>query len=158
MNLGRVLVRSLVAALVTTGAVAAASAVSASAQAPSAVVVSGDAIPRPLDDRVGDPAAGRRIVLDREVGNCLICHRVPERNEFFQGDVGPNLAGVGGRLSVGQIRLRLVDISRLNPATVMPPYYRVDRLRRVAARYQGKPVLDAQQIEDVVAYLKSLEN
>ncbi len=122
-----------------------------------AVAVTGDAIVEPLPaTAAGDPARGRRLVLDRETGNCLICHTVPEPNEPFQGDLGPDLGGIGTRLTAGQIRLRLVDESRLNPQTLMPPYYRVDGLNRVAARYRGKPVLTAQEIEDVVAYLGTL--
>ena len=119
--------------------------------------VVGDAIPEPLSGVPGDPARGRQIVLDRELGNCLICHQVPEAGEPFQGDLGPNLAGVGRRLNRGQIRLRLVDQSRLNPATVMPPYHRIDGLNRVAATYRGRPVLSAEEIEDVVAYLATLK-
>ena len=119
--------------------------------------VIGDAIPEPLAGKPGDPARGRQIVLDRAIGNCLICHRLPEAGEPFQGDLGPSLAGVGRRLSRGQIRLRIVDQSRLNPATVMPPYYRIDGLNRVAAQYRGRPALSAEQIEDVVAYLATLK-
>lgn len=95
-------------------------------------------------------------MLDRETGNCLICHRVPEPGEAFQGEIGPDLRGVGSRLDAGQIRLRVIDMSRLNPSTVMPPYYRTEGLTRVMAKYRGKPVLDAQEVEDVVAYLASL--
>lgn len=122
-----------------------------------AYAVAGDAVPEPLGGRTGDPARGRAIVLDRAAGNCLICHRVPVPEEPFQGDVGPDLTGVGARFGAGQIRLRLIDQSRLNPDTVMPPYYRVDGLTRVAAPFAGRPVLDAQQIEDVVAWLASLK-
>lgn len=116
----------------------------------------GDAIPEPLTDTPGDPERGRQIVLDREVGNCLICHKVPEPTERFQGEVGPDLSGVGSRLTAGQLRLRIVDQSRLNPRTLMPPYFRVDRLALVAKQFRGKPVLTAQQVEDVVAYLQTL--
>ena len=66
------------------------------------------------------------------------------------------LAGTGGRWSEGQLRLRLVDASRLNPATIMPSYYRLDGLDRVGAAWRGKPILSAEQIEDMVAYLASL--
>ncbi len=117
----------------------------------------GDAIPEPLTGTAGDAVRGRRIVLDRATGNCLICHKVPEPDEPFQGELGPDLAGVGARLNSGALRLRIVDQSRLNPATVMPPYHRVENLRRVASQYQGKPVLAAQDIEDVVAYLGHLK-
>ena len=119
--------------------------------------VVGDAIPDGLAGRSGDATRGRRIVIDRADGNCLICHKVPEPSEAFQGGVGPDLSGVGGRLTVGQLRLRLVDQSRLNPSTVMPPYYRVSGLVRVAEKWKGRPILDEQAIEDVVAYLAGLK-
>ena len=116
----------------------------------------GDAVAEPLEQFVGNVARGRQIVLDRTVGNCLICHVVPEPGERFMGDVGPDLVGVGSRLDVGQIRLRLIDASRVNPSSVMPPYYRVDGLSRVGGPWRGKPVLTSSQVEDVVAYLASL--
>lgn len=122
-------------------------------------VVSNDAVAAPLDSKVGDATRGRAVVLDRQVGNCLICHAVPnEPKELFQGNIGPSFAGIGSRLSPAQIRLRVIDQRRLNPASVMPSFYRVDGLNRVAARYAGAPALDAQQIEDIVAYLATLRN
>ena len=96
-------------------------------------------------------------MLDRRVGNCLICHRVPVPQEPFQGEIGPDLGGIGSRLSTGQIRLRVVDPQRLNPATLMPPYHRIEGLRRVAPAFIGKPALTAQDVEDVVAWLASLK-
>jgi L-cysteine S-thiosulfotransferase len=95
-------------------------------------------------------------VLDRTIGACLLCHAGPFPNPHLQGTIGPNLDGVGERLSPGQLRLRLVDPARLNPDTVMPSYHRTEGFRRVASPFQGKPVLPAQQIEDVVAYLATL--
>ena len=120
--------------------------------------VVGDAIPVPLDRRSGDSARGRRLVLDRETGNCLICHQVPISSEPSQGDLAPSLAGVGSRLTPGQIRMRLVDQSKLNPATLMPAYYRTSDLKRVASKYKAVPVFSAQEIEDVVAWLGTLKN
>ena len=144
--------------ILTVAAVAATAMPSRAEEAAVAMfVVERDRIVAPLAGKSGDAARGRAIVLDRETGNCLICHRVPEPAERFQGELGPDLGGVGARLSAAEIRLRLVDQSRLNPATVMPPYYRIDGLTRVAARWLGRPVLDAQQIEDVVAYLARLQ-
>jgi sulfur-oxidizing protein SoxX len=119
--------------------------------------ITGDAITAPLRGLKGDAARGLEIIRDRRTGNCLICHALPLPDEPFQGDLGPPLAGVGARLSEGQIRLRLVDQSKVNPETLMPPYYRVDGLANVAPEYAGKPALDAQQIEDMVAYLASLK-
>lgn len=120
--------------------------------------VSGDVIAAPLGGLSGDAVRGLAIIRDRRTGNCLICHALPLADEPFQGDLGPPLSGVGSRLSEGQIRLRLVDQSKVNPDTLMPPYYRIDGLANVAQTYAGKPALNAQQIEDVVAYLTSLKN
>ena len=124
---------------------------------PGDVAIVGDTIPASLSGTTGDASRGRAVALDRAVGNCLICHQVPATSEPFQGNVGPDLSGIGSRLSEGQIRLRLVDQSRLNPATLMPPFYRDDDLTRVAARFKGAPVLSAAQLEDVLAYLVSLK-
>jgi L-cysteine S-thiosulfotransferase len=121
-------------------------------------VVTGDAIEAPLEGRVGDPTRGQAVVRDRESGNCLICHSIPVPQELFQGEIAPPLAGVGARLSPGQLRLRVVDPTRLNPYAIMPAYHRVDSLQRVDVRWAGRPVLDAQAIEDVVAYLSTLRN
>lgn len=117
--------------------------------------VAGDAIALPLTQIPGDPQNGRRVMTGRDA-NCLLCHAVPETGERFMGNVGPPLSGVGGRLSAAQLRLRIVDQSRLNRDTVMPSYYRVSGLTLVAESYRGKPVLTAQQIEDVIAYLQTL--
>jgi sulfur-oxidizing protein SoxX len=118
--------------------------------------VVGDAIPRSLTGAKGDVERGRGIVVNRQVGLCLLCHSGPFPEEKFQGTLAPDLKGSGARWSEGQLRLRIVDASRLNPNTIMPPYYRVDGLTRVAPAFQGKPVLSAEQIEDVVAYLATL--
>jgi sulfur-oxidizing protein SoxX len=119
--------------------------------------INGDAIPKSLGGLKGDASRGEAIVLDRRGGNCLICHRLPFENEPFQGEIGPTLEGVGARLTEGQIRLRLVDESKINPETLMPPYYRTANLVNVAPEYQGEPALTAQQLEDVVAYLSALK-
>jgi L-cysteine S-thiosulfotransferase len=116
-----------------------------------------DSLPSSLTGAAGDAAAGKKIVLDRHVGLCLLCHSGPFPEERFQGDLAPSLAGVGSRLSAGQIRLRIVDASRVNPQTIMPAYFRTEGLTRVAPSQRGKTVLSAQQIEDVVAFLVTLK-
>ncbi len=118
----------------------------------------GDAIPKPLTATPGDPVRGRAIVVNRRLGLCLLCHNGPFPEEKLQGNLAPDLAGTGSRWSVGQLRLRLVDASRLNPETIMPPYYRLDHLDRVAPAFRDKPIFSAQQIEDVVAFLASLRD
>ena len=118
-------------------------------------VVSGDSIPASLTGAPGDPQRGRAIVINRQ-NTCILCHTGPFAEERFQGDLAPSLAGAGSRWSEGQLRLRLVDASRLNPGTIMPSYYRVEGLQRVGTAWRGKPILSAEQIEDVVAYLATL--
>jgi len=119
--------------------------------------VVGDAIPKSLTGTPGDPERGRAIVVKRE-STCLLCHSGPFPEQRSQGDLSPNLKGTGSRWSEGELRLRLVDASRLNPATIMPSYYRIDGLHRVAQNFRGKPALTAEQIEEVVAYLKTLKD
>jgi sulfur-oxidizing protein SoxX len=116
-----------------------------------------DAIGRSLTGAKGDPARGRAIVANRQVGLCLLCHSGPFPDERFQGNLAPDLHGAGSRWSEGQLRLRIVDSSRLNPASIMPAYHRTEGLLRVAPAWRGKPVLTAEQIEDVVAFLVTLK-
>jgi L-cysteine S-thiosulfotransferase len=115
----------------------------------------GDAIPRALTAEPGDPARGRSIVVNRDQGGCALCHEVPGEKVF--GNVAPTLAGVAAKLSVGQLRLRVADSSRVNADTPMPAYYRTEGLAQVAAAYRGKTILSAQQVEDVVAFLATLK-
>ncbi|MGI9520045.1 MAG: sulfur oxidation c-type cytochrome SoxX [Hyphomicrobiaceae bacterium] len=119
--------------------------------------IDGDAVPAPLGGLVGDPEQGRQIVMDRQMGNCLICHSINAINEPFQGVLGPALDDVGRRLSPGQLRLRVINQRRINPAAIMPPYYHVEGLLDVDPIYRGRPILDAQQVEDVVAFLATLK-
>jgi sulfur-oxidizing protein SoxX len=118
--------------------------------------VVGDGIPAPLTSEAPNVENGRRIVTERQTGLCVLCHSGPFPEARFQGDLATNLAGTGSRWTEAQLRLRLVDASRLNPQTIMPSYYRTDGLARVGWQWRGQPVLGAQQIEDVVAFLRTL--
>jgi sulfur-oxidizing protein SoxX len=120
--------------------------------------VVGDAIPASLTGVPGDAARGRAVVLNRQAGLCLLCHSGPFPEERFQGDIAPDMRGAGSRWSEGQLRLRIVDASRLNPDTIMPIYYRTEGFTRVALAWRGKPILTAEQIEDVVAFLGTLRD
>jgi sulfur-oxidizing protein SoxX len=106
----------------------------------------------------GDPAAGLRIAIDSERGNCAICHRLPVSRVPAFGDVGPPLDGIGARMSVDELRQRIADPHRLNPDTIMPAYRRTDGLTRVMTKYRGRPILSAEELEDVVAYLATLKD
>jgi sulfur-oxidizing protein SoxX len=116
-----------------------------------------DGIPESLTGVRGDATRGRALVVARQT-TCLLCHNGPFAEQKFQGNLAPDLAGTGSRWSEAQLRLRLVDAARLNKATIMPSYYRIDGLTRVAPNWRDRPILSAEQIEDVVAYLATLRS
>lgn len=115
-----------------------------------------DGIPTALTAQPGDVARGREIASNRQVGMCILCHQIPNSSDKFQGDIATQLAGAGARWSVPQLRLRIVDSRRMNAESVMPAYHKVAGLSRVGAAWRDKPILDAQQVEDVVAWLATL--
>lgn len=106
----------------------------------------------------GDAARGRAIVASRQQGLCLLCHPAPIPEERFQGNLAPDLRGVGARLSEADLRERLIDPHRANPESIMPAYRRTSGLERVAAPFRDRNLLDDQQLEDVVAYLLTLKD
>ena len=120
--------------------------------------VENDLSQRRLTGVPGDPARGAALFASRQASTCLLCHADPAEPQPAQGTIGPSLAGVGSRLTAGQIRLRIVDAARVNPDTVMPSFYVTAGLHRVGRQWQGKPILDAGQIEDLVAFLASLRS
>lgn len=120
-------------------------------------IVDGTAIPVPLTAEPGDPERGRAVAINRKQGNCLACHIMPIPEQPFHGEVGPDLSEVASAYSEGELRLRIVDSKVLNPDTIMPAFYRSDGLNRVMKKFQGKTVLTAQQVEDIVAYLLTLK-
>ncbi len=120
-------------------------------------VVDGEQIPVSLTGKPGDPAKGRAVAINRKLGNCLACHKMPIPEQQFHGEVGPDLAGVAGRFSEGELRLRVVDSKKLIPDTIMPAFYRNSGFHRVVKKFQGKSILSAEQVEDVIAYLMTLK-
>ncbi|MBI1207096.1 MAG: sulfur oxidation c-type cytochrome SoxX [Azospirillum sp.] len=129
----------------------------ASAEDLVAFVVDGQSVPKPLTGTPGDPVAGAKASVNRGGGNCLACHVLPIANQPFQGDVGPDLRGVGARLNEGELRLRVINAKLVNPESVMPAFYKADGFLMPRKDLAGKPILTAQEVEDVVAYLASLK-
>lgn len=128
-------------------------------QGVKAYAVVGDAIEKSLTGRAGDAARGAELIQQRQKSLCVLCHSGPFPDPHLQGTLAPDLSGIGDRLSVGQLRLRIVDMKRLNPASIMPSYYAVitdSKDSRVAEGWRNKPVLTAEEIEDLVAYLQTL--
>ncbi len=122
---------------------------------PAGAVVVADGIPQPLAP-AGNAARGRALLIARDPANCILCHVLADAAVRFSGNLAPPLDGAGSRLTTAQLRLRVADSSRLNPETIMPSYYKTEGLRAVASTYQGRPVLTAQQVEDLVVYLSTL--
>ena len=130
------------------------------AASPRSYVVEGDVIPRSLTGVPGDAARGERLMQQRQKSLCVLCHAGPFPEPHLQGNIAPDLSGVGARLTAAQLRLRIVDMKRLNQQSIMPTYYAAvanSAEARVGAQWRGKPILNAAQIEDLVAYLQTLQ-
>ena len=130
----------------------------------AAYIVINDGIPEPLTAQAGDAQQGQAIVASRQTGLCLLCHSGPVENASApataHGNLSTNLSGAGARWTEAQLRLRVADARRLNPTSLMPSLHASplpdDETSHIARAWRGKPVLTAQQVEDVVAYLKTL--
>lgn len=128
-------------------------------QSVKAYAVVGDAIETSLTGQAGDATRGAELIQQRQKSLCVLCHSGPFPDPHLQGTLAPDLSRIGERLSAGQLRLRVVDMKRLNPASIMPSYYAVvadNNDTRVAEGWRNKPVLTAEEIEDLVAYLQTL--
>lgn len=134
-----------------------ASSASASEQLVAYKVIDESSIPQSLTGEAGDPLRGREVAINRKLGNCLACHKMPIPEQQFHGEVGPDLSEVADSLSEGELRLRVVNPKLMNPETLMPAFYQTEGLHRVMKKFQGKTLLTAEQVEDVVAYLMTLK-
>jgi len=112
-------------------------------------------IPVMAEDKI---SAGRRIVADRQLGLCLLCHPDPSPGNAPQADLAPSLADIGDRLTAAEIRARLINPGQYFPGTIMPAYGPAAGLKNVNAAFANRPILAPDQIDDVVAYLVSLKN
>ncbi len=116
------------------------------------------AIEKPLCSLKGNAHRGKKIAIDRGMGNCLACHAMPIPEEDFHGQIGPPLHGVALRYSEAQLRARIVDATLINPDSIMPGFYRhPDQHHRLAFRFEGRTYLSAQHVEDIIAYLLTLK-
>lgn len=117
-----------------------------------------NAISQSLTGKPGNAEEGVKAFTDRRLGNCLACHQVTVlAKQPFHGEIGPSLDGVAERYSEAQLRMQVVNAKVVNPDTIMPAFYRTEGLHRVLDKFEGKPILTAEQVEDVVAYLKTLK-
>jgi sulfur-oxidizing protein SoxX len=119
--------------------------------------VEGDGIPKPLTGIPGNPTRGRQLLLARDPANCLECHTIAKDKAMGGGTRGPALDGIGAVLSPAQLRLSVVDYSQVVPKAGMPSFHKREGGLLTGKQDRERPVLNAQQIEDVVAYLSSLK-
>lgn len=123
------------------------------------------AVAASLTGVAGDAANGAVVMRTKSKGNCIACHAVSALNDApFHGEVGPELDGVGDRWSPAELRGILANAKVTFDGTIMPSYYKVDGFIRPGNAYTGKaaegalsPLLAAQDIEDVVAFLSTLK-
>jgi len=117
----------------------------------------GDGIPKSLTGKPGNAKKGRATAIHRKKGNCLACHTMPAPEQADHGNIGPDLNGVGSRYKLAELRLRLVSAKTLNPDTIMPSFYLKSGFHRVQKKWQGKTIISAQDVEDILAYLVTLK-
>ncbi|MEO0429011.1 MAG: sulfur oxidation c-type cytochrome SoxX [Pseudomonadota bacterium] len=128
--------------------------------APSEVVIADGAVATSLTGKPGDPASGRATFAGRKLGNCLACHQNAdlEDEELFHGEVGPPLDGVADRWSEAELRAIVINSKEVfGDHTIMPAFYRDTGFNRPLEDFDGKTILTAQQVEDLVAYLQTLK-
>jgi len=152
-------VKGLVAALGMVAASAASLAATAATTVPGEVTYDGIAIEASLTGVPGDAAKGRQWAMDRKLGNCLACHANSDMNDQpFHGEVGPPLDGAGSRWNAAELRGIVVNSKQVfGDATIMPAFYRDSGFNRTLGDFEGQTILDAQQVEDIVAYLLTLQ-
>src|SRR6056297_263254 len=151
--------------LLTIALVGAATGAAAAEIAPGEVPFEDGAVAVSLTGTPGDPARGREVVGNKSLGNCVACHANSDMSDIpFHGEIGPMLDGAGERWSEAELRGIVANAKMMFPDSMMPSFYKVDGFTRPGNAYTGEaaddsfgPLLTAQQIEDVVAYLATLK-
>lgn len=154
--------------IITAGAVTAFATMVVAAEVSPDDVVYGEygEVEASLSGVAGDPVAGKEIMVARGKGNCIACHQVTALEEYpFHGEVGPSLDGIGGVRTAAELRGVVANAKMTYDGTIMPAFYRVSGFIRPGNAFTGKaaegpldPLLTAQEIEDVVAYLQTLSD
>lgn len=115
------------------------------------------AVAAALTQTPGDAANGAKVFANRKLGNCLACHANADMSDApFHGEVGPPLDGVGSRWEAAELRGIVSNSKMTFPDTIMPAFYINAGYERALEKFEGKPILSAQDVEDLVAYLMTL--
>ncbi len=131
---------------------------------PMEVVFEDGAITKSLSGAAGNPDVGADI-MNKGAGNCIACHQVTALEHLpFHGEIGPSLDGAADRWTEGELRGIVANAKEWFPDTMMPAFYKTEGFVRLGNAYTGKahegdvaPLLTAQQVEDVVAFLMTLK-
>lgn len=121
------------------------------------IITDGKTVNNSLTGTPGDPVKGRALAINRKKGNCLACHALPIPEQSFHGEIAVSLYGVGNRLSAEELRMQIINPKVTDPDTIMPAFYRTSGFNRVKKNFIGKSILEAQEVEDIVAYLLTLQ-
>ena len=125
---------------------------------PSKVAFDEGSVAASLTGKPGDPVNGREVFKARKLGNCLACHANSDmKDEQWHGEVGPALDGVAERYDEAQLRGLIVNAKKTFDGTIMPSFYRLENGALTHEKFEGKTILSAEEVEDVVAYLKTLK-
>ena len=152
--------KNIVITIAAIGAVVLGSAYSyAETVSPDMAMIKDGVFTKSLTGATGDAVKGKKTFANRKLGNCLACHANKDMaDKPFHGEIGPSLDGVAGRYEEKQLRAILINSKMvLGEDTMMPSFYRLENGARTSKKFQGKTILDAQQVEDVLAYLKTLK-
>jgi len=116
------------------------------------------AVAASLTGVAGDAANGRKVFMNRKKGNCLACHVNDDMSEqSFHGEVGPELNGVADRWETAELRGIVVNAKKMFDGTIMPAFYRDAGFNRTLKNFDGKSILSAQEVEDLLAYISTLK-
>lgn len=123
------------------------------------------AVAASLSGVAGDAASGAVIAGTKSLGNCVACHQLTALADVpFHGEIGPSLDGAGDRWTEAELRGLMTNAKMTFEGTMMPAFYKVDGFVRPGAAYTGKaptealtPILTAQEIEDVIAFIATLK-
>jgi len=140
------------------GAVMATSIAHAEGIKPSEIMFDDGMVAASLTGVAGNVEEGRKVFMNRKLGNCLACHVNSDMSEqSFHGEVGPPLDGVADRWSETELRAIVANSKEVFEGTIMPAFYKDAGYERTLEKFEGKSILSAQQVEDVVAYLLTLK-
>ena len=140
------------------GAVMATSIANAEGVKPSEIMFDDGMVSASLTGVAGNVEEGRKVFMNRKLGNCLACHVNSDMSEqSFHGEVGPELDGAGDRWSEAELRAIVANSKEVFEGTIMPAFYKDSGYERPLDKFAGKSILSAQQVEDVVAYLLTLK-